>query len=413
MNQATARLAGAPQGVSVTSPVTEIAVEITVPVYNEEADLARSIDRLHGYLSEHFPLTWRVTIADNASTDETWQIARRLEAELPGVTALHLDQKGRGRALRTAWLASNATVVGYMDVDLSTGLDALLPLVAGLLSGHSEIAIGSRLAPGAHVVRGAKRELISRSYNLILRTVLRTRFRDAQCGFKALRADVARDLLPLVEDQAWFFDTELLVLAERAGLRILEVPVDWVDDPDSRVNVTSTALADLRGVGRLVRRRRSVALAGFDGPPARPGLGGQIGRFAAIGVISTLAYVALYSIVRSVEPAPLANALALITTTVGNTAANRRLTFGVRGRADLVRDHLAGLAGLAVALIVTTSAVGLLDAAVARPGRVAEVVVLVTANAVATICRFGLLRGLIARAGRPASTPIHLERTPS
>ena len=388
-------------------------VDLVVPVYNEEHDLESSVRRLRTYLDERFPFTARITIADNASTDTTWQIARRLEAELPGVRALHLDQKGRGRALRTAWLASDATVVGYMDVDLSTGLDALLPLVARLLSSHSEIAVGSRLAPGAHVVRGPKRELISRSYNLILRTVLRTRFRDAQCGFKALRADVARELLPLVEDQAWFFDTELLVLAQRAGLRILEVPVDWVDDPDSRVNVTSTALADLRGVARLVRQRRSVVLAGFGGPSGRPGLSGQVGRFAAIGAISTLAYVALYSLVRTVEPAPLANALALITTTLGNTAANRRLTFGVRGRADLVRHHLAGLAGLAVALIVTTAAVGLLDAVVARPGRVAELAVLVAANAVATICRFGLLRGLIARAGRPVASPINLERTPS
>src|SRR5664279_2755115 len=269
-------------------------VDIVVPVYNEEHDLEPSVRRLRTYLDERFPFSARITVADNASTDATWQLAKRLAAELPGVRAIHFDQKGRGRALRSAWLASDSTVVAYMDVDLSTGLDALLPLVAGLLSGHSEIAIGSRLAPGAHVVRGPKREVISRCYNLLLRTLLATRFRDAQCGFKALRTDVARELLPLVQDQAWFFDTELLVLAERAGLRILEVPVDWVDDPDSRVNVSSTALADLRGVGRLVRRRRSVALAGFDGPPNRPGLGGQIGRFAAIGVISTLAYVALY-----------------------------------------------------------------------------------------------------------------------
>jgi putative flippase GtrA len=388
-------------------------VDIVVPVYNEEHDLEPSVRRLRTYLDERFPFGARITVADNASTDATWQLAQRLEAELPGVRAIHLDQKGRGRALRSAWLASDSTVVAYMDVDLSTGLDALLPLVAGLLSGHSEIAIGSRLAPGAHVVRGPKREVISRCYNLLLRTLLATRFRDAQCGFKALRTDVARELLPLVQDQAWFFDTELLVLAERAGLRIMEVPVDWVDDPDSRVDVGATALADLRGVWRLIRQRRSVVLAGFGGSPARRGLGSQVGRFAAVGVVSTLAYVALYSLVRAFEPAPLANALALITTTVGNTAANRRLTFGVRGRADLVRDHMAGLAGLAVALVITTTAIALLDAAVARPGRVVELAVLVAANAFATICRFGLLRALIVPGGRPAPTSINLERTPS
>src|SRR5213079_2391771 len=151
------------------------------------------------------------------------------------------------------WQASDADVLAYMDVDLSTDLDALLPLVAPLISGHSDLAIGSRLARGARVVRGPKREFISRCYNLILRSTLAAKFSDAQCGFKAVRADVARRLLPLVEDTGWFFDTELLVLAQRAGLRIHEVPVDWVDDPDSRVDLFATAVADLRGVARLAR----------------------------------------------------------------------------------------------------------------------------------------------------------------
>ena len=230
-------------------------VDIVVPVYNEEADLESSVRRLRAYLDDRFPFASAITIADNASTDATWSIARLLADSMPGVRALHLDEKGRGRALRQAWLASEAPIVAYTDVDLSTDLDALLPLVAPLLSGHSQVSTGSRLAFGARVTRGPKRELISRSYNLILRTVLRVGFRDAQCSFKAMRADVARLLLPEVRDQAWFFDTELLVLAERAGLRVHEVPVDWVDDPDSRVAIGSTALADLRGVWRLLRSR--------------------------------------------------------------------------------------------------------------------------------------------------------------
>jgi len=228
-----------------------VALDVAVPVYNEEADLEAGVLRLHGYLLRELPFGFRITIVDNASTDGTWAIARRLERELEHVRAVHLHEQGRGRALRAAWSDSEADVVAYMDVDLSTGLDAVLPLVAPLLSGHSDIAIGTRLARTASVRRGAKRELISRAYNLILRLVLRARFSDAQCGFKAIRADRARELLPLVEDQAWFFDTELLVLGERAGLRIHEVPVDWVDDPDSRVDIVSTALADLRGVWRL------------------------------------------------------------------------------------------------------------------------------------------------------------------
>ncbi len=221
-----------------------------IPVYNEQDDLAPSVLRLYQHLLS-FPFSARITIADNASTDATWEIARGLAERLAGVRAVHLAEKGRGRALRAVWQSSDAAVVAYMDVDLSTDLNALLPLVAPLLSGHSDIAIGSRLTRGSRVTRGARREVISRSYNLILHLVLHARFSDAQCGFKAVRSDCARELLPLVEDTGWFFDTELLVLAERAGLRIHEVPVDWVDDPDSRVDVVSTALADLRGVARL------------------------------------------------------------------------------------------------------------------------------------------------------------------
>jgi glycosyltransferase involved in cell wall biosynthesis len=192
-----------------------------------------------------------ITIADNASVDGTLTVANGLASELRGVRVLHLDQKGRGRALKAAWLASEAAVVAYMDVDLSTDLKALLPLVAPLVSGHSDLATGSRLARGARTKRGPKREFISRAYMLVLRLSLGVGFTDAQCGFKAVRADVAKRVLPLVEDNTWFFDTELLVLAQRGGLRVHEVPVDWTDDPDSRVKIVKTALDDLRGVWRL------------------------------------------------------------------------------------------------------------------------------------------------------------------
>jgi len=239
-------------------------LEVVVPVYNEEHDLEPNVRRLRYYLDESFPFDSLVTIADNASTDGTWAIASRLAAEVPGVGALHLDAKGRGRALRAAWLRSEADVVAYMDVDLSTDLKALLPLVAPLVSGHSDVSIGSRLAPGAHVVRGLKREAISRAYNVILRVALHKRFSDAQCGFKALRAADARVLVRAVEDDEWFFDTELLVVAERNGLRIHEVAVDWSDDPDSRVDIVRTALADLKGVRRLMRTRSQRALIGHS-----------------------------------------------------------------------------------------------------------------------------------------------------
>ena len=228
-------------------------LDVVVPVHNEETDLPGCVRRLHAHLRTELPYPFRITIADNASTDSTPDVAGALAAELPEVEVRQLELKGRGRALNATWSASDATVLVYMDVDLSTDLAALFPLVAPLVSGHSDLAIGSRLLPSSRVVRGPKREFISRCYNLILRGALGVRFSDAQCGFKAIRADVARRLLPLVEDTGWFFDTELLVLAERAGLRVHEVPVDWVDDPNSSVDIVATALADLRGVARMRR----------------------------------------------------------------------------------------------------------------------------------------------------------------
>ena len=235
----------------MTARLEEPLIDIVIPVYNEERDLGPSVRRLHDYLGSDFPFPAVITIADNASRDGTMAVAQDLANELARVRVVHLDKKGRGRALRAAWLQSDAQVVAYMDVDLSTDLRALLPLVAPLLSGHSDISIGSRLARGARVKRGPKREIISRCYMLVLRLALGAHFTDAQCGFKAMRTSVAKQLLPMVKDEAWFFDTELLILAQRAGMRVHEVPVDWTDDPDSRVAIMRTAMEDLRGVVRL------------------------------------------------------------------------------------------------------------------------------------------------------------------
>lgn len=357
-----------------------------VPVYNEDRDLEPSIRRLHRLLEDEFPFPTRITIADNASTDGTAALASRLAAELPDVRVLRLNEKGRGRALAAAWLTSEAKVVAYMDVDLSTDLSALLPLVAPIISGHSEVSIGSRLAAGARVSRGAKRELISRSYNLLLRLVLRVRFRDAQCGFKALRADVARRLVPTVVNRNWFFDTELLVRAERAGLRIHEMPVDWTDDADSRVDIVRTAIEDLKGVWRLATGRR-------DSAPRR--LGRQLGSFAVVGVASTLAYAALYWVLRGFIPAVLSNTIALAVTAVGNTALNRRFTFGVTGRQSLVRHHAGGLVAFGVALALTNVAILILGAVVPDAPRWAEIALLTAVNAAATLVRFVILRAML------------------
>jgi glycosyltransferase involved in cell wall biosynthesis len=374
---------------SVT-PTAAPDVEVVVPVYNEQAGLDRSVRSLHRYLRSQFPFSWRIVIADNASTDATAAVAEALACELPGVEVLRAARKGRGLALREAWSRSTAQVVCYMDVDLSTDLRALLPLVAPLISGHSDLAIGSRLARSARVVRGPKRELISRAYNRLLRTLLRARFSDAQCGFKAVRGDVARELLGDVRDDGWFFDTELLVLAQRRGLRIHEVPVDWVDDPDSRVAIVRTALDDLRGVARLA-------------------LAGPVARFMGVGVLSTIAYAALYLALRGALDAGGANAVALAVTAVANTAANRRLTFGVRGRAGVWRHHARGAAVYVLTLGLTSAALACLHGVSAAPPRAVEVAVLVAAGAVATITRYVALRTWVfaAKHRRPVT---HAER---
>lgn len=386
---------------------TGTMLDVVVPVYNEEAGLEPCVRRLHAHLADTFPYGFRITIADNASTDRTPVVARALEREFGEVTAVRLEDKGRGRALRAVWSASDAPVLAYMDVDLSTGLNALLPLVAPLISGHSDLAIGSRLAGGSRVVRGGKREFISRAYNLILRGSLAARFSDAQCGFKAIRADVARRLLPLVEDTGWFFDTEMLVLAERAGLRIHEVPVDWVDDPDSRVDIVRTAAADLKGVWRMGRALATGALPldrlrrpfGEDprdraaGVP--PGLARQLAGFAVIGGLSTVAALALFTLLRQGLGPQAANALSLLVCTFANTAANRRFTFGVRGRGRAMRHQAQGLVVFAIGLVMTSGSLAALHLASANVSRAAELTVLVAANLAATAVRFLLFRAWV------------------
>jgi putative flippase GtrA len=295
-----------------------------------------------------------------------------------------------------------------MDVDLSTDLAALQPLLAPLISGHSDLAIGTRLARSSRVVRGAKREVISRCYNLILRSTLSAKFSDAQCGFKAIRADVARTLLPHVVDTGWFFDTEMLVLAERTGLRIHEVPVDWVDDPDSRVDIIATATADLKGIGRLLKGFangsipvRDIAAQLGSGRAAAPrSLLRQGVRFGAVGVISTLAYLLIFSALHASIGSQAANLVALLVTAIGNTAANRRFTFGVRGSDGALRHHLEGLAVFAIALAVTSGSLSAVHYLVDATPHWLELSVLLVANLTATVLRFTLLRGWVFHPNR-------------
>jgi putative flippase GtrA len=446
-----------PMSVTQLSPAnqpdvrTGTDVDIAIPVYNESAQLRASIVTLRNYLDRSFPFTASVTIVDNASTDDTWRIARQLAATVPGVSALHLDQKGRGRALRAAWARSSAAVVSYMDVDLATGLDALLPLVAPLLSGQYDLSVGTRLAPGSRVVRGTRREFISRGYNLLLRSTLRGLCTDAQCGFKAMRRSVAAELLPLVEDDEWFFDTEVLVTAQRLGFRIHEVPVEWVDDTDSRVEVLGTALLDLKGVWRMLgpaSRQRAVLRPAR--PPARPPAGepasvpsdddgprvnapvphrfGSTGdrsgdgpvpqvfadellRFAGVGAVSTLAYVGLFAALEPAKGSYVANAVAIGLCGLGNTAAHR----GMAGTAlhGLDRRHRIAISGvlLGVSLVFSTGALSA-TRAVGLTSLYPELAAVTVANIGAAVIRFGILRTWVFRPAfgthlDPGATPHH------
>ena len=386
-------------------------VDVVIPVYNEERALPGCLRVLSAHLADQFPFDWTITVVDNASTDGTARVARELAEELPGVRVLTLDRKGRGLALRTAWSWSDADIVVYMDVDLSTGLDALLPLVAPLVNGHSDVAIGSRLAPGSRTVRGPKRELTSRCYNAVIRLSHGARFSDAQCGFKAARTDVIRPLLPHIRDDSWFFDTELLLLAEHNGLRVHEVPVDWVEDVDSRVHVARTAWEDLRGLVRVARAKASGE-AKVPGLPRRPaprpahpdavlarrdtGLLWQIISFAVIGGLSTVANLALYAGFRQWWAPLAANLAALVITTLLNTEANRRFTFlGARGSS--ARVHGQGLVVFALYYALTSGALLVLDRVAPHPSRALELAVLLAASVVGTAGRFLLLRRWVFR----------------
>lgn len=226
-------------------------INITIPVYNEELALPISVPKVHRFLAGSFRFNFELVIANNASTDRTQEVAGRLAREFPGTRVVHLDLKGRGRALKKVWSESAADIFSYMDVDLSTELGALPPLIEALATGGFDLGIGSRLQKQSQTNRGIKREFISRSYNHIVKLFFDTSFSDAQCGFKAITREAAQRLLPAVEDNGWFLDSELLILAEKSGYRIFDLPVKWTDDPDSRVRIVKTAWEDLKGLWRV------------------------------------------------------------------------------------------------------------------------------------------------------------------
>lgn len=234
----------------------KLSVAIVIPVYNEEEALKNSIPILHSFLSKNLnKYFWQIIIADNASTDNTLEVSRKLAKDYSNVKISHLNQKGRGRAVKKVWSESKTDIVSYMDVDLSTRLEYFIELIDSLTQGY-DIAIGSRLKKGA-VVRGRtlKREIISRCYNFLIKILFWTKFSDAQCGFKAASRDVIDKLIPYIKDNEWFFDSELLIVGEKLGYKIYEVPVVWVDDLGTTVKVVKTAMGDIKGLLRLFKTK--------------------------------------------------------------------------------------------------------------------------------------------------------------
>ena len=271
-----------------TAPSAE--VEFVLPVYNEQAALPLAVRVLSRYLAEHATYSWSITIADNGSTDATLDVARTLVAENPSsVRAVHLAEKGRGRALKCVWESSSASVVAYMDVDLSTGLDSVNALIDPLLNGEADVAIGSRLMRRSRVTRCIKREVISRCYNFLLRHAFRYGILDAQCGFKAMTTRAARAMMPVVQSDEWFWDTEMLVLAKASGLDVVQVPVTWVEDQGTTVNIPRTVREDLDGISRM-----REALANGTLPLGRIAKAGHCARDVALARRDPLAPIDPY-----------------------------------------------------------------------------------------------------------------------
>lgn len=232
--------------------VKKPSLNVVIPVYNEEKELEESIVTLHRFLTAELgDFDWKITIVDNASTDRTSAIAKALGSKRQRVRAVHLDQKGRGRAVKHAWREYTADVNAYMDVDLSTDLKHFPSLVGSLVRGY-DIAIGSRNVHGARVYgRSLLRTITSKGYILLIKLLFWVHFSDAQCGFKAVTRRVVEELVPRIHDNEWFFDSELLIVGEKLGLRICEEPVTWIDNPGSTVRVMKTAQGDLKGLWRL------------------------------------------------------------------------------------------------------------------------------------------------------------------
>ncbi len=224
-------------------------ISIILPVYNEEECLEKNTETVLKYAKKFYE-NFEIVITDNASIDKTLDIAKKLSKKYKEIRYIHLDQKGRGRVLKKAWNESKADILAYSDIDLSTDIKAIKKLTDAIDQGY-DIATASRHSKQSQLDRTFKREILSKGYNFLLKLFLNTKISDAQCGFKAVNRRVVKEIIPLVKDNEWFFDTEMLILAERKGFRIKEIPVKWVEHAGSTVHIKKTVTDYLKSVFRL------------------------------------------------------------------------------------------------------------------------------------------------------------------
>jgi len=223
-------------------------INITIPVYNEEKRMGDNVLKLYHYIKSSLKYPFEIIIADNGSTDNTPAIAKQLSYKYPEIKLLHIEQKGKGIAINTSWSRSKADILSFMDVDLSADLKHFQQLIDAILKDGYDITIGSRLITHKKVKRSLKREIISRCYSFLLKLAFFVKFHDAPCGFKAIKKEAADRLLPLINDAGWFFDSKLLIIGEKLGFKIKEIPIEWIDDPGSKVNIPGTAYEYLKAI---------------------------------------------------------------------------------------------------------------------------------------------------------------------
>jgi len=234
-----------------------VKIDIVIPVYNEAPILRKNVSRVVSFLElDSAYKDYKVIIVDNGSRDKTFEIAQELAVQYAKVNVIHLNQKGRGRALRKAWQESEADIVSYMDADLSTDLEAMHKLFNAIIIDGYDIAVGFRLSSVFRVKRTLVRSFLSYGYNLLIKIIWRIKeLPDVQCGFKALTKNAADAIVPKIENQNWFFDTELLILAYRRRCKIKFIPVKWEERLNGKVKILDTVFEDIVGIVKLLIKK--------------------------------------------------------------------------------------------------------------------------------------------------------------